>query len=108
MNFRLYGVRITRTGSGVSVSGRHLAAYSRTPSRIGIGTLRSTRISRSRSSVSSIMALASRTRDGCARAMSPVVSDEEHDLERIRRICLGFPRADEAELQDRPLFVVGR
>ena len=29
-------------------------------------------------------------------------------LERIRSICLGFPRVDEAELQGRPLFRVGR
>ena len=28
-------------------------------------------------------------------------------LERVRRICFGFARADEAELQSRPLFRVG-
>src|SRR5262245_35156437 len=107
MSFRLYGVRITRTGSGVSVSGRQMSANSRTPSRIGIGTLRSTRISRWRSSVSSIMRLASRTRDERAHVMSASRPDEQRDLDRIRRICLAFPRADEAVLQDRPLFVVG-
>jgi predicted DNA-binding protein (MmcQ/YjbR family) len=36
------------------------------------------------------------------------VDDEQQDLERIRRICLSFPRVDESELQNRPLFVVGR
>jgi predicted DNA-binding protein (MmcQ/YjbR family) len=38
-------------------------------------------------------------------------SDDELDdsvLERIRSICLGFPGVDEGELQDRPLFRVGR
>ena len=37
--------------------------------------------------------------------------DEEEDavaLERVRRICLGFAGAEEAELQSRPLFRVGR
>jgi predicted DNA-binding protein (MmcQ/YjbR family) len=29
-------------------------------------------------------------------------------LERVRRICLSFPGAEEAELQDRPLFHVRR
>ena len=29
-------------------------------------------------------------------------------LERVRRICLAFPEADEATLQDRPLFHVHR
>ena len=33
---------------------------------------------------------------------------DERDLARIRLICLGFPSADESQLQDRPLFVVGR
>jgi predicted DNA-binding protein (MmcQ/YjbR family) len=29
-------------------------------------------------------------------------------LDRVRRICLGFARAEEAELQSRPLFRVGK
>jgi predicted DNA-binding protein (MmcQ/YjbR family) len=33
---------------------------------------------------------------------------EQRDFDRVRRICLGFPGVDESELQDRPLFVVGR
>jgi predicted DNA-binding protein (MmcQ/YjbR family) len=53
------------------------------------------------------MALACRNFDGRARAMSGV-TDEQRDLDRIRRICLGFPRVDESVLQDRPLFVVRR
>jgi predicted DNA-binding protein (MmcQ/YjbR family) len=34
--------------------------------------------------------------------------DDEAVLAHVRRICLGFDGADEAELQDRPLFRVGR
>jgi predicted DNA-binding protein (MmcQ/YjbR family) len=34
--------------------------------------------------------------------------DDLQALELIRRICLAFPGADEAELQGRPLFRVGR
>jgi hypothetical protein len=33
-------------------------------------------------------------------------SADDRDLGRIRRICLRFPEAEEAELQDRPLFRV--
>jgi predicted DNA-binding protein (MmcQ/YjbR family) len=29
-------------------------------------------------------------------------------LERVRRICLGFARTEESELQNRPLFRVGK
>jgi predicted DNA-binding protein (MmcQ/YjbR family) len=36
-----------------------------------------------------------------------VPTADDRDLSRIRRICLGFPEAEEAELQDRPLFRVG-
>ena len=37
-------------------------------------------------------------------------ADEEDRvvLERVRRICLGFARTEEAELQNRPLFRVGK
>jgi predicted DNA-binding protein (MmcQ/YjbR family) len=35
------------------------------------------------------------------------VTDDEI-LERLRRICLSFPEAEESTLQDRPLFHVGR
>ena len=41
----------------------------------------------------------------------PPDSVEEEDrvaLERVRRTCLGFAGAEEAELQDRPLFRVGK
>ena len=31
---------------------------------------------------------------------------DDRDLARIRTICLRFPEAEEAELQDRPLFRV--
>lgn len=34
--------------------------------------------------------------------------EDREALERIRRICLAFPGADEGQLQDRPLFRVGR
>lgn len=34
--------------------------------------------------------------------------DDRAALERIREICLAFPGADEGQLQDRPLFRVGR
>ena len=34
--------------------------------------------------------------------------EDDDALERVRRICFGFAGADEAELQGRPLFRVGR
>jgi predicted DNA-binding protein (MmcQ/YjbR family) len=39
-------------------------------------------------------------------ARSTNASDDERDLSRIQRICLLFPEAEEAELQNRPLFRV--
>lgn len=38
--------------------------------------------------------------------MSANDSSDDRDLARIRRICLRFPQAEEAELQGRPLFRV--
>jgi predicted DNA-binding protein (MmcQ/YjbR family) len=40
----------------------------------------------------------------------PVFTDREDiaALDRVRKICLRLPGTDEAELQDRPLFRVGR
>ena len=36
-------------------------------------------------------------------------NEEDHvALERVRRICFGFARAEESELQGRPLFRVGK
>ena len=35
-----------------------------------------------------------------------VVDQDGRDLARIRRICLGFPEVEEAELQGRPMFRV--
>jgi predicted DNA-binding protein (MmcQ/YjbR family) len=32
--------------------------------------------------------------------------DDDHDLDRLRAICLRFPEAEEHELQGRPLFCV--
>ena len=40
--------------------------------------------------------------------MSDVDQDDERALARVRDVCLRFPEADEAELQDRPLFHVHR
>jgi predicted DNA-binding protein (MmcQ/YjbR family) len=43
--------------------------------------------------------------------MSRMTADAAVDveaLERVRAICRSFPGADEGELQDRPLFRVGR
>jgi hypothetical protein len=34
--------------------------------------------------------------------------DDDTALHRVREICMGFPGADEGELQGRPLFRVGR
>ena len=36
------------------------------------------------------------------------MSDDARTLDRLRRICLAFPEADESTLQDRPLFHVRR
>jgi predicted DNA-binding protein (MmcQ/YjbR family) len=41
-------------------------------------------------------------------SVDSVDEGDDATLQRVRMICLGFPGAEEAELQSRPLFRVGR
>jgi predicted DNA-binding protein (MmcQ/YjbR family) len=45
---------------------------------------------------------------GRVEPRSAAAGDDERDLAQIRDVCQRFPGCDEGELQDRPLFRVGR